>query len=301
MTEATRHGLIIKAQSGFFTVETDAGLVVCQLRGKLKQGRATGDIAALGDRVEITILDDGSGVVENVEERKQALVRLDPRPQGKYQQVLLANADQAVFIFACANPNPKLKMLDRFLIIAEKQKIPPIIVANKTDLVTDASEVFGLYETIGYRVIYTSVKENRGVEELRAALAKKISAFAGPSGVGKSSLLNTLQPGLGLAVNEISKVMNKGRHTTVTREMFALNGGGYVADTPGWKSLALWDTEPEEVDAYFPELAPLVAECQFSDCSHTHEPGCAVRAALDAGKIHPARFDSYLKLRSGQE
>ncbi|MBL8080266.1 MAG: ribosome small subunit-dependent GTPase A [Anaerolineales bacterium] len=301
MTEATRHGLIIKAQSGFFTVETDAGLVVCQLRGKLKQGRATGDIAALGDRVEITVLDDGSGVVENVEERKQALVRLDPRPQGKYQQVLLANADQAVFIFACANPNPKLKMLDRFLIIAEKQKIPPIIVANKTDLVTDASEVFGLYETIGYRVIYTSVKENRGVEELRAALAKKISAFAGPSGVGKSSLLNTLQPGLGLAVNEISKVMNKGRHTTVTREMFALNGGGYVADTPGWKSLALWDTEPEEVDAYFPELAPLVAECQFSDCSHTHEPGCAVRTALDAGKIHPARFDSYLKLRSGQE
>lgn len=301
MTETTRHGLIIKAQSGFFTVETDAGLVVCQLRGKLKQGRATGDIAALGDRVEITVLDDGSGVVENVEERKRALVRLDPRPQGKYQQVLLANADQAVFIFACANPNPKLKMLDRFLIIAEKQKIPPIIVANKTDLVTDASEVFGLYETIGYRVIYTSVKENRGVEELRAALVKKISAFAGPSGVGKSSLLNTLQPGLGLAVNEISKVMNKGRHTTVTREMFALNGGGYVADTPGWKSLALWDTEPEEVDAYFPELAPLVAECQFSDCSHTHEPGCAVRAALDAGKIHPARFDSYLKLRSGQE
>lgn len=301
MTDSIKHGLIIKAQSGFFTVETGAGLVVCQLRGKLKQGRAMGDIAALGDRVEITVLEDGSGVVENVEERKQALVRLDPRPQGKYQQVLLANADQAVFIFACANPNPKLKMLDRFLIIAEKQKIPPIIVANKTDLVTDASEVFGLYETIGYRVIYTSVKENRGVEELRAALVKKISAFAGPSGVGKSSLLNMLQPGLGLAVNEISKVMNKGRHTTVTREMFALNGGGYVADTPGWKSLALWDTEPEEVDAYFPELAPLVAECQFSDCSHTHEPGCAVRAALAAGKIHPDRFDSYLRLRAGQD
>ncbi len=301
MTEPTQHGLIIKAQSGFFSVETDAGLVVCQLRGKLKQGRAMGDIAALGDRVEITVLADGSGVVENVEERKQALVRLDPRPQGKYQQVLLANADQAVFIFACANPNPKLKMLDRFLVIAEKQKIPPIIVANKTDLTTNASEVFGLYEKIGYRVIYTSVKENRGIEELRAALVKKISAFAGPSGVGKSSLLNTLQPGLGLAVNEISKVMNKGRHTTVTREMFALNGGGYVADTPGWKSLALWDTQPEEVDAYFPELAPLVAECQFSDCSHTHEPGCAVQTALAEGKIHPDRFDSYLKLRSGME
>jgi ribosome biogenesis GTPase len=301
VTEPTQHGLIIKAQSGFFTVETGAGLVVCQLRGKLKQGRAMGDIAALGDRVAFTLLDDGSGVIEHVEERKQALVRLDPRPQGKYQQVLLANADQAVFIFACANPNPKLKMLDRFLVIAEKQRIPVLIVANKTDLVENASETFGLYEKIGYRVIYTSVKENKGIEELRTALVKKINAFAGPSGVGKSSLLNTLQPGLGLAVNEISSVMNKGRHTTVTREMFALDGGGYVADTPGWKSLALWDTEPEEVDAYFPEIAPLVADCQFSDCSHTHEPGCAVRGAVEAGKIHPDRFDSYLKLRSGIE
>jgi ribosome biogenesis GTPase / thiamine phosphate phosphatase len=174
-------------------------------------------------------------------------------------------------------------------------------VANKTDLVENASETFGMYEDIGYHVIYTSVKENRGIEELRSALVKKINAFAGPSGVGKSSLLNTLQPGLGLAVNEISSVMNKGRHTTVTRQMFALDGGGYVADTPGWKSLALWDTEPEEVDAYFPEIAPLVADCQFSDCSHTHEPGCAVRGAVEAGKIHPDRFDSYLKLRSGIE
>jgi ribosome biogenesis GTPase len=301
VTEPTQHGLIIKAQSGFFTVETGAGLVVCQLRGKLKQGRAMGDIAALGDHVEFTLLEDGSGVIEQVGERKQALVRLDPRPQGQYQQVLLANADQAVFIFACANPNPKLKMLDRFLVIAEKQRIPILIVANKTDLVKNASETFGLYQKIGYRVIYTSVKENRGIEELRSALVKKINAFAGPSGVGKSSLLNTLQPGLGLAVNEISSVMNKGRHTTVTRQMFKLDGGGYVADTPGWKSLALWDTEPEEVDAYFPEIAPLVAECQFSDCSHTHEPGCAVRGAVEAGKIHPDRFDSYLKLRSGIE
>jgi ribosome biogenesis GTPase len=301
VTESTREGLIIKAQSGFFTVETGAGLVICQLRGKLKQGRAMGDIAALGDHVEITVLSDGSGVVENVRERKQALVRLDPRPQGEYQQVLLANPDQAVFIFACANPNPKLRMLDRFLVIAEKQRIPVIIVANKTDLVKDARGIFGLYEEIGYRVIYTSARENKGVDELRDALVKKISAFAGPSGVGKSSLLNEIQPGLGLAVNEISTVMNKGRHTTVTRELFALDGGGYVADTPGWKSLALWDTSPEEIDAYFPELAPLVPHCQFSDCTHIHEPGCAVRAALEAGKIHPERFDSYLRLRAGQE
>ena len=299
--EITKKGLIIKAQSGFFWVETGEGIIVCQLRGKLKRGRAMGDIAALGDHVSITISDDGSGALENVEERKQALVRLDPRPQGEYQQVLLANADQVIFVFACANPNPKLRMLDRFLVIAEKQKIPIIIIANKTDLVESPKEIFGMYESIGYRVIYTSAKNEQGLEEIRDALKNKISALAGPSGVGKSSLLNALQPGLGLAVNEISAVMNKGRHTTVTRQMFPLEGGGYVADTPGWKSLALWDTEAEEMDAYFPELRDLVPHCQFSDCTHIHEPGCAVLAALKENKIHPERYQSYLRLRAGQE
>ena len=299
--ESTKQGLIIKAQSGFFWVETGEGIIVCQLRGKLKQGRAKGDIAAIGDHVHISVLADGSGVVENVEERKQALVRLDPRPQGEYQQVLLANADQVIFVFACANPNPKLRMLDRFLVIAEKQKIPVIVVANKIDLVENAKDIFGLYESIGYRVIYTSAKMNAGLDELRDVLEHKISALAGPSGVGKSSLLNAIQPGLGLAVNEISSVMNKGRHTTVTRQMFPLEGGGYVADTPGWKSLALWDTEAEEMDAYFPELRDLVPHCQFSDCTHVHEPGCAVLAALKENKIHPERYESYLRLRAGQE
>lgn len=305
----TKQGLIVKAQSSFFWVEISSqrydageGLVVCQLRGKLKQGRALGDIAAIGDHVHITVLDDGSGVVEKVDERKRALVRMAPRPNGGvYQQILLANADQAVFVFACASPNPKLRMLDRFLVTAEKQKIPPIIVANKTDLVDSAKDIFGLYEDIGYRVIYTSAKSESGLNELRAVLQNKISAFAGPSGVGKSSLLNTLQPGLGLAVNEISGAMNKGKHTTVTRQLFALDGGGYVGDTPGWKSLALWDTEPEEMDAYFPELRELVSNCQFSDCTHSHEPGCAVRTAVAEGKIHPDRYDSFIRLRAGQE
>lgn len=297
----TAQGLITKAQSGFFWVETGLGVIVCQLRGKLKQGRAKGDIAALGDMVEITVLDDGSGVIESVAERKQAIVRLDPRPGGVYQQVLLANPNQALFVFACANPNPKLRMLDRFLVIAEKQKIPVVIVANKTDLVDEPKDIFGMYEAIGYRVLYTSTKNGTGLEELRTQLQNKISAFAGPSGVGKSSLLNALQPGLGLAVNEISSAMNKGRHTTVSRQLFPLEGGGYVADTPGWKSLGLWDTEPEEIDAYFPELRGLVEHCQFSDCTHQHEPGCAVLAALKEGKVHPERYESFVRLRSGKE
>lgn len=299
--EEIKQGLIVKAQSGFFWVESGGGMFVCQLRGKLKQGRAKGDIAALGDRVEITLLDDGSGVVEKVRERRQALVRLDPRPSGVYQQVLLANADQTVFVFACANPAPRLRMLDRFLVIAEKQKIPVLIVANKTDLVENPKETFGMYESLGYRVLYSSTKSGAGVDELRTQLQNKISALVGPSGVGKSSLLNAIQPGLGLAVSEISQSMGKGRHTTVTRQMFRLEGGGYVADTPGWKSLALWDTEPEEMDAYFPELRDLVPHCQFSDCTHQHEPGCAVLAALNDGKIFAERYDSYVRLRSGRD
>jgi ribosome biogenesis GTPase / thiamine phosphate phosphatase len=299
--ETTLHGLIIKAQSGFFTVETGQGLIVCQLRGKLKRGRATGDIAALGDKVRVTVLTDGSGAIEEVEERKQAIIRLDPRPQGKYQQVLLANADQAVFVFACAHPDPKLRMLDRFLVIAEKQKVPAVIVANKIDLVKNANGIFGSYEPLGYRVIYTSTKTGAGIDELHDTLKNKISALAGPSGAGKSSLLNAIQPGLGLAVNEISRAMDKGKHTTVTRQLFPLVDGGYVADTPGWKSLALWDTEPEEMEAYFPELRDLVQHCQFSDCTHTHEPNCAVLDAVKEGRVHPERFDSFLRLRAGQE
>jgi ribosome biogenesis GTPase len=296
----TQHGLIVKAQSGFFTVQTGEGLIVCQLRGRLKRGRAHGDIAAIGDRVEISLQLDGSGAIDVVEPRQRALVRLDPRPQGEYQQVLLANPDQAVFVFACAHPNPKLRMLDRFLVIAEKQNVPAIIVANKTDLVENPAAIFGLYTDIGYRVIYTSASDGRGLEELRSALAGRISALAGPSGVGKSSLMNALQPGLGLQVSEVSLALNKGRHTTVSRQLIPFEGGGYVADTPGWKSLALWDTEPEEIDAYFPEMAPLVSRCQFNDCTHLHEPGCAVRAAVQEGRIHPERYDSYLRLRAGE-
>ncbi len=300
MSSEIREGLIVKAQSGFFTVETGEGLFVCRLRGRLKRGKALGDIAALGDRVRITAMPDGTGAIEEVHARARAIARLDPRPQGVYQQVLLANPDQALFVFACAEPAPRLRMLDRFLVVAEKQKLPAIIVANKVDLVGEARahEIFDLYRGPGYRVLYTSALTGLGLDEFRLCLHDKISALAGPSGAGKSSLLNAIQPGLGLNVHRLSAA-NKGSHTTVVRQLFPLDRHGYVADTPGWKSLALWDVEPEEIDAYFPEIAPLVAQCQFSDCTHRHEPGCAVRLAVEAGHIHPERYDSYLRLRAG--
>jgi ribosome biogenesis GTPase / thiamine phosphate phosphatase len=302
MPDDTLPGLIIRAQSGFFTVQTGVSLVTCQLRGRLKKGKRLGDIAAVGDRVTITVQPEGTGMIELVEARSRALVRLDPRPQGIYQQVILANPDQALFVFACAHPEPRIRMLDRYLVIAEKQGIPALIVANKIDLVEAdrARELFGHYPELGYPVIYTSVKEERGLDELRNHLKGRISGLAGPSGVGKSSLLNAIQPGLGQVVREVSTAVNKGKHTTVVRELIPLEGGGYVADTPGMRSLALWDTEPEELDGYFPELRPLVENCPFSDCTHTHEPGCAVRAAVEAGTVHVARYDSYLRLRGGE-
>jgi len=298
-------GLIIRTQSGFFFVLAagETTPVTCQLRGRLKQGRHESDLAAIGDMVNFTLLSDGSGSIEEVLPRKSEIVRLDPRPQGEYRQILLANPDQAVFVFACANPEPRLRMLDRFLVIAEKQNVPAVIVANKVDVVgrQAAGEKFGFYPDLGYRVIYTSARENIGVNELKETLQGKLSALAGPSGVGKSSLMNAIQPGLGIAVGEVSTFNDKGKHTTNFRQLLPLEGGGWVADAPGWKSLALWDTEPEEIDAYFPELAPLVEDCQFSDCSHTHEPGCAVLQAVKKGTVRQQRYDSYLRLKAGQE
>jgi ribosome biogenesis GTPase len=300
-TPETLTGLIIRAQSGFFfvLVEGQTQPVTCQLRGRLKQGRREGDLAAIGDRVLFTLLSDGSGSIEEILPRQSEIVRLDPRPQGEYRQILLANPDQAVFVFACAHPEPKLRMLDRFLVIAEKQAIPAVIVANKVELIglEQARARFGFYPDLGYKVIYTSAKEQIGVDELHETLKGKLSALAGPSGVGKSSLLNAIQPGLGIAVGEISFSNDKGKHTTNFRQLHPLLDGGWVADAPGWKSLALWDTEPEEMDAYFPELAPLVENCQFSDCSHVHEPGCAVLAAVKSGKVRKERYESYLRLK----
>lgn len=245
------------------------------------------------------MIDEGSGLIEAIQPRQRMISRLAPLPRGEYEQIIIANPDQIVLVFSCAEPTPRLRMLDRFLVSAESQEVPALIVANKTDLVskTQAEDYFAHYAEIGYALVYTSVPQEMGLELFKDQLTGKISALAGPSGAGKSSLLNAIQPGLGLSIQNVSQSTGKGKHTTVSSEMFPLAGGGYVADTPGLKALALWDVEPEELDGYFPDIGQWVAHCQFSDCTHVHEPGCAVRKAIESGKIHPQRYDSYLRMR----
>lgn len=301
-------GLVVKAISGFYTVQTPQGAVVCQLPGRLKQEWQTTSIVAVGDRVTISLNEDGSGVIEEVAPRHAALSRTRPsadtrRVASDQEQILVANPDQLVFVFSVKNPDPSLRKLDRFLVVAEMNELPAIICINKMDLadLEKTREKFCVYEEIGYRVLYTSAKSGLGIDALKACLPDKITVFAGSSGVGKSSLLNAVQPGLGLKVKQVSEATGKGMHTTRYAELIPLEGGGYVADTPGIRGLALFDLEPSEVDAYFREIAPFVADCQFSDCTHQHEPKCAVRAALNDGKISQQRYKSYLRLREEHE
>ena len=299
MTDRTTQGLVIRTQSGFYQVKTADGEITCRLRGRLKRGRRTGDIVAVGDHVKISILSADKGMIEEIEPRSRLFSRMAPLPHGEYEQILIANPDQVFFVFACADPSPRLNMLDRFLVIAEEANIPPIIVANKVDLVAEqeAQELFELYSNISYPVIFTSATNLQGIDQLKDLLENRISLFTGPSGVGKSSLLNAVQPGLGLAAREVSSSTRKGKHTTVFRELYALDIGGWVADTPGLKALALWDIEPEELDGYFPEFRSRVSDCQFSDCTHDHEPDCAILEAVERGEIHPLRYESYRRMR----
>lgn len=292
-------GLVLRARSGFYDVDTARGVLEARSRGRLKQQIDQGELIAIGDRVQLSVDESGPAMIEQVEPRLRSLSRRNPDRRAG-EQVLIANPDQAVFVFACADPDPNFRMLDRMLVVAESEHIPAVICANKLDLVKpkSAREEFGEYDQIGYPVLYTSAVEGTGVRKLAELLRDRISVFAGPSGVGKSSLLNAVQPGLGLQTGEVNPV-GLGAHTTVLRELLPLEVGGYVADTPGLRAFQLWDIEAEELDGYFREIAPLVAECEFSDCTHTHEPGCAVLAAVEQGRVSPERYESYLRIREG--
>ena len=290
-------------------METAEGTFVCQIPGRLKKERQESDLVAIGDRVTISVLPDGTGLIESVAERESVLSRARPSAHERRailrdrEQVLVATPDQVVFVFSIKKPRPSLRKLDRFLVVAEMNELPAVICVNKLDLVKpgDPEKTFGLYEKIGYPVIYTSATTGQGIDELRAQLEDKISVLAGSSGVGKTSLLNAIQPGLGLKVREVSEATTKGMHTTRHAELFPIGERGYVADTPGIRAVAIFDVEPRELDGYFREIAPLVARCQFSDCTHRHEPGCAVKEAVAEGVVSEERYESYLRLREEHE
>jgi ribosome biogenesis GTPase len=309
-------GIVLRAGRGLYTVQTDAGRVVpCRLRGNLKKNltypksasrahrvekvkklRET-DPVAVGDRVEIAMDDTGAGgVIESVEPRRAALTRRSGNERER--QTLVANLEMAVITFAAAEPRPDLWKMDRFLVLAEDAELDSLIVLNKADLASppEIEEIALSYGRIGYDVLATSVRTGQGVEELSARLKGRISAFCGPSGVGKSSLLNAIELGLALKTGDVGGVTFKGRHTTVSTELLPLSFGGWVADTPGLRQIEFWDLDPEDVAFCFPEIAPLVGQCRFANCRHRQEPGCAVRAAVERGEIEQRRYESYLEM-----
>lgn len=304
----TARGLVRRARSGFYTIETDDGdLVEARLRGRVKRDRQSSDLAVIGDRVELERLSDGTGAIVAIEPRRSRFSRRQPGPRGAWREdVMVANPDLVVIVFACDRPPPNPRLIDRFLVVAEYNEVPPVIVANKVDLIgTEAAKVrFGTYERIGYDVEFTSAKAGIGVDSLRGRLAGRLSIVTGPSGVGKSTLLNALQPGLQLETGEVSEAEEgRGRHTTRHAELHPLDGpaGGYVADTPGIRELGLWEIPRSELAWSFREFREHLGSCAFNDCTHVHEPRCGIRAAVDAGRISAERYDSYRRLAAGNE
>ena len=295
-------GIVLRARSGFYTVRLDDGLLLeCHLRGRMKQERGDSDLVVIGDRVGVALVDDGGGMIESVEPRRTRFSRRQPGPRGVWKEdMIVANLDQILVVFACADPAPHLRMVDRFLVVAEHNEVEAVLVANKVDLVglTGARAIFAGYEAIGYPVQYVSAREGIGVEDLADRLIGRMSVVTGPSGVGKSTLLNAIQPGLRIETGAVSASLHKGRHTTTSAELHMLTapGGGYVADTPGLRELGLWHVPPEELAWCFPEMRPHLGGCGFNDCRHLSEPRCAVRAAVAAGRVSDARYDSFRRL-----
>lgn len=280
-------GRIIKGIAGFYYVAAeDQQEYECKAKGVFRKEKLK---PLVGDYVEIEVLNEieNKGNIVSVMERKNELIR-----------PAVANIDQALVIFAAREPNPNFSLLDRFLITMERQGIPAVICINKRELLRSDEEtkIRAIYESCGYQVLFTSAKEQTGIEELRNILRYKTTAVAGPSGVGKSSLTNLLAPGIEMETGEISKKLGRGRHTTRHTQLITLEKDTYLMDTPGFTSFYVEDMEKEELRFCFPEFESYEGTCRFMPCTHTHEPGCSVKAALEEGKISKERYENYVEL-----
>jgi ribosome biogenesis GTPase len=280
----------------------------CRVRGRLKKGpRETQSIAVVGDRVRFLVLDPDpealSGVIEEVLPRRNRISRMAARRSGgRTEQVLMANLDQVVAIQSLVDPAPQTGFVDRLLVAAERFGVDGVLVLNKCDLVpdleNDAAEKakWDYFTGLGYRVIWASAESGRGVQEFRDVLTDRISLMIGASGVGKSTLLNVIQPGLSLRVNEVTEKTGLGKHTTTRTELFPLRDGGFIADSPGIRGFDPWDIDPEQVRDYFPDFSEGQQECQFRSCVHRDEPQCGVKSHVAKGRIPRWRHEAYLAL-----
>ena len=300
-------GLVIRNTGSWYTVKTDSGqLVDCKIKGnfRLKGIRSTNPVA-VGDRVSITPNQEGTAFITAIEDRKNYIIRKSPN-LSKQSHIIAANVDQAFLVVTINHPVTSTTFIDRFLASAEAYRVPVVLLFNKTDALNEEEREYqqmmiDLYDTVGYEAIALSAETGEGMEKLEAALKDKTTVMSGNSGVGKSTLINRLIPGVNLKTAEISDAHNQGMHTTTFSEMLQLPSGGYIIDTPGIRGFGTFDIEPEELTSYFKEIFHFSKDCRFNNCTHTHEPGCAVLKALEEHYIAESRYQSYLSMMDDKE
>ncbi len=301
-------GIVIKSTGSWYMVRTETGAVhACRLKGKFRlKGIKHTNPVTVGDKVDFEFEPESeNGVIHSIDDRKNYIIR-KANNLSKQTHIIASNLDQSLLIVTLAFPKTSLGFIDRFLVTSEAYHIPAIIVFNKTDLMTHGleevlDETIELYERIGYKCIKTSTVNGQGIEELKSLLKGKISLLSGHSGVGKSTLMNHLEPGLNLKTTHISNASHKGQHTTTFAEMHPLHFGADIIDTPGIREFGLVDFENAEVSHYFKEMQGYIGQCKFNNCKHLNEPECAVQAAVAAGNISEERFGSYLSIISNED